>query len=82
MKVKFFYKKDCPKCPAAKEVMAQVSHPVEAYSLDEVDGLAEAAYHNVMSTPTVLILNEQEQEIASFRGEVPSKQELEKWLAN
>jgi glutaredoxin len=80
MKVKFFYKNDCPKCPAAKELVQQLNCEVEMHSLDETDGLAEAAFYNVMSTPSIIISNAEEKEVVAFRGEVPSRAELEKWL--
>lgn len=82
MKVKFFYKNDCPKCPAAKEIVSQLKCEVEAFNLDEADGLAEAAYYSIMSTPSIIISDDEEKEIATFRGEVPSKAELEKWLVH
>ncbi len=81
MKVKYFYRKDCPKCPAAKEVLAQFDKDIqEHHDLDTVDGLAEGAYYQVTSTPSILITDEEGNEICSWRGEVPSSEELESIL--
>lgn len=78
-KIKVFWKTDCPKCPVAKALVAG-SLNAELFNLDEVDGLAEAAFYGVMSTPSIIVTNERGQEVISWRGEVPSKQDIEKWL--
>ncbi len=77
--VKVFWKTDCPKCPAAKAAVAD-SPKAELFNLDDVDGLAEAAFYGVMSTPSIIITDESGNEMTSWRGEVPSRQEIEKWL--
>lgn len=81
-RVKFFYKKDCPKCPAAKEVVSKLPQEiVEYHNLDEVDGLAEGAYYMVVATPTVIVIDENGREVGSWRGEVPSLKELKEMLS-
>jgi len=77
--VKVFWKTDCPKCPAVKAAVAD-SQKAELFNLDDVDGLAEAAFYGVMSTPSIIVTNESGNEVISWRGEVPSRQEIEKWL--
>lgn len=79
MTVKFFWKEDCPRCPAAKTAVASIKD-VEYYSLDDATGLAEAAFYSVMSTPSVVISRDDGSEVVSFRGEVPSNDEIVKWL--
>lgn len=80
-RVKFFYKKDCPKCPAAKEVVSRLPEElVEYHNLDEVDGLAEGAYYMVVSTPTVIVLDDEGREVKSWRGEIPELTELKQLL--
>jgi hypothetical protein len=78
-RVKVFWKTDCPKCPAAK-AMVEGSPKAELFNLDEVDGLAEAAFYGVMSTPSIIVTDEGGNELTSWRGEVPSRQDIEKWL--
>ncbi|MCX7831769.1 MAG: thioredoxin family protein [Actinobacteria bacterium] len=81
-KVKFFYKKDCPKCPAAKEVISQISDDfVESYNLDELEGLTEGAYYMVVSTPSTIVVDESGREVKSWRGEIPELAELKKILS-
>jgi thiol-disulfide isomerase/thioredoxin len=81
-KVKFFFKKDCPKCPAAKAVVSQLPEElVEYHNLDEVDGLTEGAYYMVVSTPTVLVVDDQGREVRAWRGEVPELTTLREVLS-
>lgn len=79
MTVKFFWKEDCPKCPNAKARMSDIKN-VQYYNLDEPEGLAEAAFYSVMSTPSVVISNDNGSEVVAFRGDVPEKKVLQKWL--
>jgi thiol-disulfide isomerase/thioredoxin len=78
-KVKVFWKSNCPKCPAAKAVVAG-SQKAELFSLDEVDGLAEAAFYGIMSTPSIIVTDGTGRELAAWRGEIPEKRDIEKWL--
>ncbi len=81
LRVKFFFKQDCPKCPAAKEVVSRLENvEVEYHNLDEVEGLAEGAYYMVVSTPTTIVVDENGREVASWRGEIPEEQKLRELL--
>lgn len=75
MQVKLFIKDDCPKCPAAKHACADVDG-VEVYDVGDIDGLAEAAFHGVLATPTILVVDAGGSEIAAWRGEAPQRREL------
>jgi len=80
-KVKLFWKTECPQCGNAKIVGSQLEKaglPVYNYNLDTPDGLAEASYYSVMSIPTLIIEDEQENTIASFSGQVPTPSEVKK----
>lgn len=81
MKVKLFVKDDCPRCPAAKHACAGLDE-VEVYDVGDVDGLAEAAFFNVMSTPTVLVVDASGTEIAAWRGEAPTRSEITSLIAS
>lgn len=78
-RIKVFWKQNCPKCPAAKAAVMD-SPNVELYNLDEVDGLAEAAFYGIMSTPSIIVTDNTGKELISWRGDVPSKQDLAEWL--
>ncbi len=83
--VKIFVKAKCPRCPAAKEIettLKQEGVPVFHYDLDTIDGLAEASFYSILSTPSIIIEDEKEEEVASWRGIVPSVQEVKQHLFN
>jgi hypothetical protein len=51
----------------------QIAH--EIVDLDTIDGLAEAAYHNIMTTPTVLVQTEDGRE-HKFAGDISMFQQF------
>ena len=78
--IKIFTKAECPRCPAAKEigsVLQKEGLPVTYYDLETPDGLAEAAFYSVLSTPTIIIKDEHEKILAGWRGSVPTLQEIQ-----
>lgn len=82
-KVKVFLKDGCYKCPSAKEVGAILKKEgleVLYYDLDTVDGLAEASYYGVLSTPTLIVEDREERPLADFRGMVPTPQQIKEIL--
>ena len=77
--IKIFIKAKCPKCPAVKEIGTELKKegiPVFDYDLDTIDGLAEASFYSILSTPSLIIEDEEEREIRSWRGVVPTLQEV------
>jgi len=82
--VKIFIKAKCPKCPAVKEIGTELKKEgvnVFHYDLDTIDGLAEASYYSVLSTPSIIIEDEEEKEVISWRGVVPSLQEVKQYVS-
>ncbi len=78
--VKIFTKKQCPKCPAAQNIGNRLKSEgviVIDYDLETVEGLAEAAFYGVMSTPTIIVEDEEDNEVMTWRGTVPTPQEIE-----
>ena len=47
----------CPGCTPAKSQAEKLGIPVAYVNTDTADGMAEAARHNVMSTPTAILLS-------------------------
>ncbi len=81
--VKIFTKEQCPKCPAAKDVgdrLKMTGVKVIDYDLGTIEGLAEAAFYGVMATPTIIVEDGEDNELASWRGTVPTSQEIEEML--
>jgi hypothetical protein len=48
--------------------------------LDTIDGLAEASFYSIRSTPSIVIEDEEEREVISWRGVVPTLQEVKQYL--
>ncbi|NWG02038.1 MAG: thioredoxin family protein [Syntrophaceae bacterium] len=81
--IKIFTKAHCPKCPAVKEmgmVLKKEGVPVLNYDLDTVEGLGEASFYSILATPSIVIEDEEEREVVSWRGVVPSLQEVRRYL--
>jgi hypothetical protein len=81
--IKIFVKAKCPKCPAVKEIGAELKREGVAvfnYDLDTIDGLAEASFYSILSTPSIIIEDEEEREIKSWRGVVPTLQEVKDYF--
>ncbi len=55
MDMKLFLKNDgCPKCEELKSELGENLQKVPVYFVDTLDGLTEAAYNNVLTTPTLI----------------------------
>jgi len=77
--VKLFWRENCPKCPAAKAAIADMPD-VEYHNVDEVNGLAEAAFYGVLSTPSIVLTENDGTQIKSWLGEVPVTSEISECL--
>ncbi len=77
MILKIFVRPNCPNCPPAKKLGEEIEKSgnpkikVEWYNSETVDGMAEAAFYQVMATPTLLLLNDEEKIIGEWRGKAP-----------
>ena len=75
MKILIFWKDDCPNCPPAKELgkkLSDESNEVIYYNTQDPDGLTESILYDVMSTPSILLCDDEGKEIDGWRGDVPS----------
>jgi glutaredoxin len=73
--LKVFVKQDCPHCPAAKDV-ADHFPDTEVYDIEQAEGLAEAAFYSVLCTPSIIIVDDQGQEVHAWRCTVPSSKDI------
>ena len=72
-KVTVFTMPDCPKCPAAKELVKQVGEELDI-DIEEVDikeDMVKGLQYGVASTPSVAV-----NEKLISRGDVPDRDEL------
>ncbi len=85
MRLKVFTKGDCPNCPPARKLAAELQKEdkleIKSYNVDEPEGLAEAQFHTILATPSLILCDEADDEIASWRGAAPSKEEIYKKMA-
>jgi glutaredoxin len=82
--LKIFTKAKCPRCPAVKEIGTELKKegvPVFNYDLDTIEGLAEASFYSILSTPSIVLEDEEEREVISWRGVVPTLQEVKEYLS-
>lgn len=82
MEVLIFWQEKCPNCPPAKALgkkLEEMGVKVKYCNTRTPDGLAEATMFGVMSTPAVTIA-EGDNEIVSWKGEVPDIEEVKKHL--
>ena|GEM_PF-1656763 len=85
VKIRVFSRKSCPNCEIAKKTVEQFiqSHnlqnlvKVEMHDLDTVNGLAEGAYWDVMSVPTLIVMRGNNV-LARWDGIVPKEEAIEK----
>lgn len=75
MTIKLVVRQDCPRCPAAKKAVEGLPD-VEVFDVDVVDGLAEAHFYGVLSTPSVIVVDAAGRELAGWRGEAPERARL------
>lgn len=59
-----FTRRSCPNCPPVWRYLAEGPLEGRIVDVDELEGLAEAAAHRVLATPTVLLLDEGGAELA------------------
>jgi glutaredoxin len=82
--IKLFVKKSCHRCPQAKQVgniLKEEGFEVIEYDIETADGLAEASFYSVQSTPTFILEDHEENAVADFRGEVPTPEKIREIMA-
>jgi len=80
MKIKIFWQKNCPHCPEAKNTGKQLEKEitVQYFDIETIDGLAEASYYDIASTPSIVIVDKKDNEIKIWRGKTPRIEEIRK----
>jgi thiol-disulfide isomerase/thioredoxin len=78
MVVKIFWQPECPKCPKAKELgekLKKEGHDVEFHNIKDVDGLSESLFYDILSTPSIVVVENGEKKIA-WHGEIPEYKDI------
>ena len=78
MILKLFTQQNCPRCPVAKKIVSSIESKVkvEQYDITTEDGLGEGLQYDVMSTPSIIILNHDNEIVGEWRGESPTIDQL------
>lgn len=87
MLIKIFGKEDCAKCKTTKNKIEffvskwNLKEKLRIFFLDmdTVDGLSEAAYHDVLNIPTT-ILEKDGETLARWDGEIPKSDEFKSYI--
>jgi len=75
--IKIFTKTECANCQKAKELGSELEKKgikVEYYDIKTIAGLTEASFYNIMSTPSIILINETITK--SWLGKVPEISEI------
>lgn len=80
MRIQLFTQDKCAKCPPAKEMVMRIQRDrgvaVQEFDVESIDGMAEAAYYGIMSTPSVVLIDSEGSEIVSWRGVTPDESKI------
>jgi glutaredoxin len=82
--IKLFIQQKCNKCPQAKDVgntLKNAGFEVMEYDIRTADGMSEAAFHSIQTTPAIILEDSDENIIADFRGEIPTPQKVKDLLS-
>jgi len=58
------------------EKLKESGQNVQMLSINEADGLAEAQMFGIMAVPAIVITDENDQEVASWKAELPDINEV------
>ena len=75
--------KDCPKCEHAQKFKSEIENKgikTEYHDIKTVDGLSEALMFNVMDSPSVVAVDDNNKELKIWKGSIPQIEEI-KYLA-
>lgn len=78
MQIKIFWQPECPKCPEAKELgeaLKKEGHDVEFHNVKEVDGLSESLFYDVLSTPSIVVVENGDKK-AAWYGNIPEYKDI------
>lgn len=76
-----FLREGCDSCPEALAACDGIED-LTVHDLEHVDGITQAAAFGVHTAPSVLVVDNDGREIASWRGEVPDRDSLRSLVSN
>jgi len=79
MKLKLFTEAGSPSCAAARAVCKSVGTFLE-YDISTEEGKGEVLMHGVTEVPTIIIADDYDNEVKSWRGMIPVGSEIKSTL--
>jgi glutaredoxin len=76
LKLKLFWKEGCEKCEQAKKMCKELDIKPAMFNLETVDGMAEACWHQITTTPALALTDEGDRELKVWRSVLQAKKEL------
>ena len=76
-RVLFFTRESCPNCPVMRKALEEESIERDEIDVDTDEGFELARQHEILATPTVLMLNEEGEEIRRVTNPLLLKDELQ-----
>jgi len=81
LKLLFFWSEHCPNCHPCRDILDSSEYPYTPLDITTVDGMSEAVFYNVQSTPTVLIIDaDTDTVLDSFHGTTPLLSDLDRYF--
>lgn len=77
--IKIFTSQSCPNCPPAKAMGEELKNKglnVQMLNVSEAEGLMEAQMIGIMAVPAIVIVDEDDNEIVSWRRGLPKIEEV------
>ena len=65
--LKLFISQNCKLCTTARKRLKGMDYTI--YDVGTLEGLAEASYHGILSTPTLIETNEADEEVQKWGSE-------------
>lgn len=77
--LKLFTQPDCSRCQGARKICQSLCVNMQEFDISTRDGLAEASFHQVVATPSILIIDmdQDELELYGWRADLPTEQEIQ-----
>ena len=75
--------KDCPKCELAQKFKGEIENEgikTEYHDIKTPDGLAEALMFNIMDSPSIVVVDDNNNELKIWKGSIQQIEEI-KFLA-
>ena len=84
MIIKIFLQKGSDACQNVLEKLNEVKDRVviQLFDMETKEGLVESDFYDIQTTPTTIVVDENEEEVTSWRGEIPDVNEIDQLITS